>query len=374
MQTKDLSSAEAGYEGLNFETTLRESLACGSLACGILTVDPEGKITSLTPEAERALHLPAASSQGITIEFLPVPLRSIVREVLKCGQPVLERRVMLSANDAGSIAYSVTAFPVSPAKPVAGVAMWLRDLSGIAKMEDHLRRLNRLAGVGTLSASMAHEIRNALVAIKTFVDLLLEKNPDAELAGTVRREIGRVDTIVAQMLKFAAPAHPAFLPVRLHEILDHSLRLAQHRAGGKIVSFQREFNASPDFFSGDDHQLEQAFVNLLINGVEAIGGEGCVTVCTDLVDEDNSSVRLREGSSPRFLRLKFSDTGAGIEPGNLHRIFEPFFTTKHGGTGLGLAVTRRIIEEHNGSIWVESQAGQGTTFTVLLPATQDQSD
>jgi signal transduction histidine kinase len=183
-----------------------------------------------------------------------------------------------------------------------------------------------------------------------------------------------VDTIVAQMLKFSAPAHPAFLPVRLHEILDHSLRLAQHRAGGKIVSFQREFNASPDFFSGDDHQLEQAFVNLLINGVEAIGGEGCVTVCTDLVDEDNSSVRLREGSSPRFLRLKFSDTGAGIEPGNLHRIFEPFFTTKHGGTGLGLAVTRRIIEEHNGSIWVESRQGQGTTFTVLLPATQEQSD
>jgi signal transduction histidine kinase len=374
MQTKDLSSAEAGYEGLNFETTLRECLACGGLACGILTVDPEGKITSLTPEAERALNLPAASSPGITIEFLPVTLRSIVREVLKGGQPVLERRVMLSANDAGSVAYSVTAFPVSPGKPAAGIAMWLRDLSGIAKMEDHLRRLNRLAGVGTLSASMAHEIRNALVAIKTFVDLLLEKNPDAELAGTVRREIGRVDTIVAQMLKFAAPAHPAFLPVRLHEILDHSLRLAQHRAEGKIISFHREFNASPDFFSGDDHQLEQAFVNLLINGVEAIGGEGCLTVCTDLVDEDNSSIRLREGSSPRFLRLKFSDTGAGIEPGNLCRIFEPFFTTKHGGTGLGLAVTRRIIEEHNGSIWVESQAGQGTTFTVLLPATQDQSD
>jgi signal transduction histidine kinase len=374
MQTKDLSSAEAGYEGLNFETTLRECLACGGLACGILTVDPEGKITSLTPEAERALHLPAASSQGTTIEFLPVALRSIVREVLKGGQPVLERRVKLSANDAGSVTYSVTAFPVSPGKPAAGIAMWLRDLSGIAKMEDHLRRLNCLAGVGTLSASMAHEIKNALVAIKTFVDLLLEKNPDAELAGTVRREIGRVDTIVAQMLKFAAPAHPAFLPVRLHEILDHSLRLAQHRAEGKIISFQREFNASPDFFRGDDHQLEQAFVNLLINGVEAIGGEGCLTVCTDLVDEDNNSVRLREGSSPRFLRLKFSDTGAGIEPGNLRRVFEPFFTTKHGGTGLGLAVTRRIIEEHNGSIWVESQEGQGTTFTVLLPATQGQSD
>jgi len=252
--------------------------------------------------------------------------------------------------------------------------VWLKDLSGIAKMEDHLQRLNRLAGVGTLSASMAHEIRNALVAIKTFVDLLLEKNPDAELAGIVRREMGRVDTIVGQMLKFSAPAHPAFLPVRLHEILDHSLRLAQHRAEGKIITFQREFNASPDFFSGDDHQLEQAFVNLLINGVEAIGMEGRLTVITDLVDEDNSSIRLREGPSPRFLRLKFSDTGAGIESDHLRRIFEPFFTTKHGGTGLGLAVTRRIIEEHNGSIWVDSQAGQGTTFTVLLPATREQPD
>jgi signal transduction histidine kinase len=256
------------------------------------------------------------------------------------------------------------------------VVLVLRDIAPVGKLAQCLRRLDRLASVGTLSASMAHEIKNALVAIKTFVDLLLEKNPDAELAGVVRREMSRVDTIVCQMLKFSAPAHPAFRPVRLHEILDHSLRLAQHRAETKIITFQRDFHASPDFFSGDDHQLEQAFVNLLINGVEAIGAEGRLTVSTDLADDDshNGAVHLREGASARFLRLKFTDTGAGIEPENLRRIFEPFFTTKHGGTGLGLAVTRRIIEEHKGSIQVESHAGQGTTFTVLLPATQADSD
>jgi signal transduction histidine kinase len=140
-----------------------------------------------------------------------------------------------------------------------------------------------------------------------------------------------------------------------------------------VITFQREFQALPDFFNGDDHQLEQAFLNLLINGVEAMGAEGCLTIRTELVAGGHDSVQLREGSGARFLRVKFCDTGGGIEPENLERIFEPFFTTKDGGTGLGLAVTRRIVEEHNGTIRVESQAGQGTTFTVLLPLAPENS-
>lgn len=373
MPTNNLRHSGAGYEGLDFETSLRESLARSSLACGLLTVGAGGKITTLTPEAGRALRLSAAAKPGAEVEHLPAPLQSIIREVQSGGQTVLERRVLLPFTDTGPVAYSVTAFPVSPAESASDIAVWLRDLSGIAKLEDRLRRLNRLAGVGTLSASMAHEIKNAIVAVKTFVDLLLEKNQDAELAGIVRREMCRVDAIVCHMLKFASPAHPALVPVRLHEILDHSLRLTEHRTGGKVITIRREFKASPDLFNGDDHQLEQAFLNLLINGVEAIGGEGCLTVSTDLTSGDREPGRLREGSGASFLRVRFSDTGMGIQPENLERIFEPFFTTKDGGTGLGLSVTRRIIEEHNGTIQVESQADRGTTFTVLLPAAREDS-
>ena len=230
-----------------------------------------------------------------------------------------------------------------------------------------MHRLERLASIGTLSASMAHEMKNALVPVRTFVGLLLEKNPDAELAGTVHREMGRVDTIVSRMLKFAAPVKRAVSLVRLHELLDHSLRLVQHRVEGKLISFNRHFNASPDSFSGDDHQLEQAFVNLLLNAVEATGPEGAITVSTEAVTGD-AQVQLREGGGTAgFLRVKITDTGAGIAAENLESIFEPFFTTKPSGTGLGLPVTRSIIEEHQGDIRVESQPGKGTTFTVLLP-------
>jgi signal transduction histidine kinase len=227
--------------------------------------------------------------------------------------------------------------------------------------------LNRLASIGTLAASMAHEIKNAMVPVQTFVGLLLEKNPGAELAGTVRREMERIDTIVGRMLKFSAAAKPNFSLIRLHELLDHSLRLVQHRAEGKLISLNRRFNASPDSFNGDDHQLEQAFLNLLLNAVESMGAEGALTVSTDVVDGDDRLERREGQTASGFLRVGITDTGGGIPPEILESIFQPFFTTKQSGTGLGLAVTRNIIEEHQGVIRVESQPGKGTTFTVLLP-------
>jgi len=263
----------------------------------------------------------------------------------------------------------ISALPLSPDKPDnRGVVVLIRDITSAGKLERNLRRLDRLARIGTLSAGMAHEIKNALVAVKAFVDLLIEKNPESELADTVRRELGRVEAIVTQMLRFASPAQPARSKVRLHEILEHSLRLVEHRIEDKIISFRREFNASADHFHGDDHQLEQVFVNLLLNGVDAMGPEGTITISTDVVTSDGQPEKRNDKSS--LLRVRIADTGAGIAPENVARIFDPFFTTKQHGTGLGLAVTHRIIEEHNGAIRVESQPGKGTTFIVLLPTSE----
>src|SRR5262249_20356588 len=154
------------------------------------------------------------------------------------------------------------------------VVVLLKDFSSTKKLEHNLQRLDRLASAGTLSAGMAHEIRNAFVAVKTFIDLLLEKNKDDELAELVRHEMKRVDSIVSQMLKFSGPAQPAFASVSLHKVLDRSLRLAQHRVEGRLIVFERQFQAESDSMKGDDNQLEQAFVNLLLNAVEAINAAG----------------------------------------------------------------------------------------------------
>jgi two-component system sensor histidine kinase HydH len=245
------------------------------------------------------------------------------------------------------------------------VALVLRDLSSAKRFEHDMQRLERLATIGTLSASMAHEIKNALVAGKTFIELLVEKNQDAELAGIVRREMGRIDSIVSQMLKFAGPAKPSFTAIRLHEILEHSLRLVQTQMEGKSITLNRSFHAVPDLAKGDDYQLQQAFVNLFLNALEAMAPKGMLTVATETVFA--AMTATSQNPPEATLRVTIKDTGAGIAPENLARLFEPFFTTKPSGTGLGLPITRRIIQEHGGAITVESLPHKGTTFSVVLP-------
>lgn len=353
-----------GQQGTTFENILRDYFTCGLIA-----VDVEGKILSCNPEAERVLRLPSPQ-HGVcsieSLESLPDQLRSVIREALETGKTTANRQIILQSPPKEPTTLSVTAMPVSGKKGPSVVAM-LNDFSAAAKLEQNLRRLDRLASVGTLSAGLAHEIKNALVAVKTFVDLLLEKNQDAELSETVRREITRMDSIVSHMLKYSAQPTPTFANVRLHDVLEHSLRMMQSRIGAKVIALNRDFRAAEDRFMGDDHQLEQAFLNLLFNAVDAIGAQGAVTISTDLVGSD--TMELHDGAAVGWqFQIQISDTGAGIPPENLADIFQPFFTTKRRGTGLGLAVTRRIIEEHNGTIRVKSDPGKGTTFTILLPA------
>jgi two-component system, NtrC family, sensor kinase len=251
--------------------------------------------------------------------------------------------------------------PGKGAKVQAGASLAgkLRDHIGpVRDWDPFLRRLDRLATIGTLSASMAHEIKNALVAGKTFIDLLLEKNPDAELAGIVRREMARIESIVNQMLKFAGPERPAFVLVRLHEVIEHSLRLVQSQLEDKSIATTRAFQAASDAVSGDDFQLQQTFVNLLLNALDAMSPNGGLTVETRT---------MASGAGLPQILVAIKDTGAGIAPEHLGKVFEPFFTTKPEGTGLGLAISRHIIQEHGGAIEAESQPGRGTVFRIVLP-------
>jgi signal transduction histidine kinase len=224
---------------------------------------------------------------------------------------------------------------------------------------EKMQRLDRLASLGLLSAGMAHEIKNGMVAIKTFVDLLVKKNPDAELTEVVGRELQRINGIVTQMLRFAAPKSALFTTIKIHEVLNHSLRLLQHPISGKLISLKRDYRAAPDTVRGDDAQLQQAFMNLLLNALEAMGMNGKLTVSTEIVDGENGR---------RALRIQIQDTGVGIASENLGRMFEPFFTTKKDGTGLGLAISHRIALEHHGTIEVQSEMNKGSTFSISLPA------
>ena len=223
---------------------------------------------------------------------------------------------------------------------------------------EKLQRLERLANLGVLSAGLAHEIKNGMVAIQTFVDLLLEKNQDAELGDIVRHELRRINGIVSQMLQTAAPGPASFKTVRVHEVLDHSLRLLQPQITVKLIAVEKNYRAESDAVQGDDAQLQQTFLNLLLNAIEAMGTNGMLTVSTEITGTENGA---------RSLQIQIQDTGRGIAPENLARLFEPFFTTKKNGTGLGLAISHRILHAHQGSIRAASEHGKSTTFRISLP-------
>lgn len=324
----------------------------------LLTVKRDGQITSCTPAAQKALHLKSGHAA------LPASLRSIVEECFASNEPVPTRVLAPSSRKA---ALAATAVPVRRGRATEVVVV-LHDFSPLHQFEDHLRHIDRLASIGTLSASMGHEIKNALVAVKTFVDLLLEKNPDSELAEVVRREMCRIDSIVSQMLRFAGPGQPTFSALHLHDLLEHSLRLVQHPLERKLISLNRSFKAAPDSITGDDYQLEQAFVNLFLNAVEAMEAHGSLTVATEFVKPAPAKAAQSDRNSQPQVRVTISDTGTGIVPENMKRLFDPFFTTKHHGTGLGLPITRRIFQEHDGDISVQSEVNKGTTFSIMLPA------
>ncbi len=220
-------------------------------------------------------------------------------------------------------------------------------------LSTNLRRLDRLANLGLVSASVAHEIKNGLVAIGTFMELLLPKGDDKEMTDLVRKELARINSLVTQMLRYSALKPTEFMNVGAHELLDHSLRLLEHQMSGRLITLKRDFRATPDTIRADESQLQQVFMNILLNAVEAVGSNGEVIVGTE-----NAGAHMLV-----FIR----DTGMGIAQENLSRLFEPFFTTKKNGTGLGLAICQRVIEEHRGKIEIHSEPGNGSAFIITLP-------
>ena len=335
-----------------------------SLASGVIVIDIQGQLRAANARAIEILQLPQGS--GIGQEVLPEEIRSVVEESLSSAADINKRQVLLkSANAPDAILHVSTVF-LSQGKNARLIAI-LIDVTGLNNLEQHVQRLHRVASVGTSAAGMAHEIKNALVAVRTFIDLLIEKNPGNEMADMASREVQRINSLASQMLKLAGPSKVTFTRVNLHDILTHAFALIQVQLAQKHITLSRQLTARKTEVEADSYQLEQAFVNLFLNAVEAMSENGRLTVCTECIAPGAPEHTLTEAAGLPLLRIIVSDTGMGIPPENLERLFDTFFTTKESGTGLGLTITRRIIREHGGEIQVRSQIGHGTTFTVLLP-------
>jgi PAS domain S-box-containing protein len=340
-------------EHVNFAGAL---LDC--LAHGIVVIGPAREILAFNEPAERLTGLRAPDLLNQTVAILPPALQAVLDETFVTGRAVSRRDVLFAQGSGSDILLQVTTTIAH--QPDGGVLSVIADLQNVSQgrsMAANLEHLDRLASLGVLGASVVHEIKNALVPIRTFVEMPPDQRADPELNDLVAQEIRRIDAVVRQMLRGATREEFKLAPLGFHALLRDALNLLRHEFQARSVRLDAKLAASADRINGDDRQLRHAVFNLLINAVESMTDSGKLTVTTDVADLWQR----------KHLRVSVSDTGSGISSENQARLFSPFFTTKREGTGLGLAITRRIIQEHNGAITVESALGQGTTFHVFLP-------
>lgn len=334
-------------------------------SCALLVVSHDQRVNSCSSNAAKLLGLEAQNIVGQPLASLPAHIRELVERVARVGDASSDTG-FLQRPDQRTQSLRLTALPMQDAVGQRAMAVLIQDLSPAQRLQQDIRQLDRLASVGTLAAEMAHEVKNALVAVKTFVDLLLEKNPGNELEETVRREMQRIDTIVGQVLNFSRNSTTAIRPVSLHAVLDRTLKMMKTHFEGRNITVITRLAAAPETVQGDENHLEQAFINLLLNAAEAMSGDGTLSIETDSMTSPGGDANA--SATQRQMRIVIRDTGCGIPTESMARLFEPFYTTKRDGTGLGLAITRRIIHEHHGLISAESEPGKGAAFYILLPA------
>jgi two-component system sensor histidine kinase HydH len=232
----------------------------------------------------------------------------------------------------------------------------------LEQAQAEMRRSERLAALGQLSAGLAHEIRNPLGVIKGSAEMLSQRIAKSdplvsELAGYISSEVNRLNALVNRFLDFARPLQPEFSSEKVPPLLDQSLRVTKERWPDSKVELEKYYAPDLPTLSLDAGLCEQVFTNLLFNAYEAMPNGGKLKVTALRANSDGQEA----------IAIEIEDTGPGIPREIQDQIFNPFFTTKKGGVGLGLSIVSKIIDNHNGEIQVQSTLGKGTCFRILFP-------
>ncbi|HEX4638506.1 MAG TPA: ATP-binding protein [Chthoniobacterales bacterium] len=362
-----------------YNETLLENLTSGVIAAGT-----DDRITVFNNEAGQITGLGPQDLLDGSLSSLPPDLAEPLIKTLRSGERQENWEIALEVDNGERIIRASTSIFHGQDRQVLGALMVLTDITAIKRLEHQIRRSDRLASLGTLSAGMAHEIKNPLVSLKTFAQLLPERYQDSDFRDTfsnlIGHEIDRIDSLVNQLLRFARPAKPILKPLHAHEVLEKALTLVGHRLYQKDIKLTRSWNAEADTIHGDADQLEQVFLNFFLNAMDAMKTQGELSVQTEVRGDEQWVNAKAYGNGernghgrPEALRITIRDTGEGIRAEDLPHVFDPFFTTKDYGTGLGLSVVHGIIQEHGGQIEVESELQKGTAFHILFPLVRAES-
>jgi len=343
-----------------------------SLEDAVVVIDQRGRVSFLNQAAESLTGISALQIQG-------QPYSQVFKRNLWLIEMVEKSQLPQHSSTRGEgdfVTQRLSQFPVSlMVSPLqdqfgkqGGSILLLRDLTYQKHMEEQLKRSDRLALLGTVAAGLAHEIKNPLGGIKGASQLLKKEMAQetslVEYTDIIIREVNRIDQLMEQLLDLSRPPKLHLTALNIHEILGHILFLEnQAISSGKVV-VNRNFDPSLPPVLGDRDQLIQVFLNVVKNSLQAMNGEGQLTITTRM--ETDYHIREVGSGGGKFIRVGIEDNGPGIKKEHLSQIFSPFFTTKSNGTGLGLAICHRIINEHGGFIGVETFEGEGAAFRISL--------
>jgi len=359
------------------------------LRSGVITVDHNNRIKSVNRSAAGILNRHRKELLGRDVSVLGSELSKLVMKRLQEGPGRFEGEMQIEVQGRGSVPLGVVATTMTAQGDTREVLLVFDDLSEVKLLQERIRRADRLAVVGTFAAGMAHEIKNPLVPIKTFSQLLPEMFDDNEFRSRfsvlVLKEVERINHIIEKLLNFARPIKPVPAPCDMHELIDEVLLLLEEDVRKKNIEVRKGYTRDPAIVKVDRQQMKQVLLNLVLNAVQAVGSEGRIEVSTAFIWErggdgrgrglaretKDANIRRSGDNRARRFTIRISDTGCGISEENLKHLFDPFFTTKPEGTGLGLAISHAIVQEHSGTLDAESKHGQGATFTVKLPATNE---
>jgi PAS domain S-box-containing protein len=336
-----------------------------SLTSGIITLDLEGRVVTMNPACELLTGLFAAEVSGRycsevfshSAEIVDVLIDNLVND-----GPRETTSLTLRKRNGTLVSIELSTAPLAGADgKQLGVVCVFRDVTIVHELEAQLRRSDRLAALGTLAAGLAHEIKNPLTSVQTFTRRVFRQSNDERFRQTfetvVPRELERINTIVDDLLELARPRRMSLKSVQLTTLLERALDLYANHIETKQFSVVREYVDALLVIQADAEYLYQALLNIIANALEAMGPGGRLTL----------RVGWAEESVQRSVKVEIEDTGPGIPHSDADNVFTPFFTTKDSGTGLGLALAHKTIEDHGGQIKFRSTPGVGTRFILILP-------
>jgi two-component system sensor histidine kinase HydH len=335
-----------------------------NLPIGLIALDHQGKIASFNNSAEPILQLSARQIIGEEASrVIPAELLEEINNS-KNRDEVIEKEIECNTAEGKIVPLEIGVSSLKDENDVfLGHILLFKDLTEVRALRKEVARSQRLASVGRLAAGVAHEIRNPLSSIKGFATYFKERYPDKpddqQTANIMIQEVDRLNRVVGQLLEFARPISVKPRRISLQALLKDSIKLIEDRAAEKNISIRTQYAAQVDEAWGDPDRINQILLNLYLNAMDAMESGGQL------------KVGLSSDSNGRQFIVTVSDTGCGIAAENLSQIFDPYFTTKSSGTGLGLAIAHNAIEAMGGRIQVESTREIGTTFTVILPNSEE---